>query len=68
MGDIYHFPQQFKCMYCKENLDPEGMLALPSDGDIDFKCPKCGAVWKFWVNVQLSHKLLKGGKYNKNHE
>lgn len=64
MGDAYYFPGQFKCMYCKEDFDPNGMLALPSDGSVDTKCPKCGAVWKFWVSVQLNHKLTKGGKYN----
>lgn len=53
-------------MYCKTDLDPEGMLALPSDGAVDLKCPTCDAVWKFWVSVNLNHKLIQGGRYNKN--
>ena len=44
MSDNYYFPEQFKCMYCKEDFDPDGMLALPSDGSIDMKCLKCNAV------------------------
>lgn len=51
-------------MYCKEDFDPDGMLALPSGGSVDLKCSKCGAVWKFWVSTQLNQKLIKGGKYN----
>lgn len=62
---MYYFPRQFKCMYCKEDFDPSGMLALPSDGSLDLKCPKCEAVWRFWVSVQLNHKLIKEGKYNR---
>lgn len=64
MSDRYYFPKQFQCMYCKEDFDPDGELALPSDGSIDLQCPKCKAVWRFWVSVQLNHKLIKGGKYN----
>ena len=55
-------------MYCKIDLakDERGFeLALSSDDNIDLKCSKCGAVWKFWVKVQLLHKLVKKGKYNK---
>jgi len=65
MSDYYYFPKQFKCMYCKTDFDPDGELALLSDGQIDLKCPACGAVWKFWVSVNLNHKLVRGGKYNK---
>ncbi|MBI2443796.1 MAG: hypothetical protein HYV42_00960 [Candidatus Magasanikbacteria bacterium] len=64
MSDRYYFPGQFKCMYCKKDLDTDGLLALPSDDSIDLTCPDCGAVWKFFTHVQLDHKLLKGGKFN----
>jgi len=65
MSDVYYFPNQFRCMYCKVNLDSEGMLALPSDDHIDLRCHECGALWRFWVNVQLQHKLVQGGKLNR---
>lgn len=68
MSDHYYFPGQFKCMYCKVDLNNDKNdfpLALSSDDNIDLKCPKCGAIWKFWVKVQLLHKLVKKGKYNK---
>lgn len=65
MSDKYYFSGQFKCMYCQEDFDPERMLSLADGDSIDFQCPKCKAVWKFWVSVQLNHKLLKRGKYNK---
>ncbi len=65
MGDVYYFPGEFRCMYCKEDFDPEGMLALPSHQFIDLTCSACNAVWRFWVKVQLYHKLVKGGSYNK---
>lgn len=51
-------------MYCKVDLDADGGLSLPSGGNIDLICPQCNAVWKFWVSVQLHHKLVRGGKYN----
>ncbi|MDP3696907.1 MAG: hypothetical protein Q8R55_02635 [Candidatus Taylorbacteria bacterium] len=69
MSDHYYFPdEQFKCMYCKINLhqDEDGrQLALPVGGDVNLECPKCGATWKFWLDIQLSHKLVKKGKYSK---
>ena len=64
MSDRYYFPGQFSCMYCKEDLDTEGGLSLANGGQIDLKCPKCNAVWKFWVKVQLNHRLTQGGKFN----
>lgn len=66
MSDYYYFPGEFKCMYCKEDFDSSGQLALPSGDSIDLKCPKCDSVWRFWVNVSLCHKLLKKGKYHEN--
>ena len=68
MSDKYHFPKQFKCMYCKTNLNPDEKLALQDGGSVDLKCPECGAIWKFWASVQLNHKLVKGGRFNKNQE
>ncbi len=67
MSDYYYFPDEFKCMYCKVDISHDDTLplGLPSDGSIDLRCPQCGALWKFWVSVQLQHKLLQGGKYNK---
>lgn len=64
MGDYYYFPGQFKCMYCKIDLNPAGDLALPAGDNIDLTCQKCGAVWKFFTHVQLDLKLVRGGKYN----
>jgi len=64
MSDCYYFPGQFKCMYCKINLDPDGTLCLSAGDNIDLTCPKCGAVWKFFTHVQLNLKLVSGGKYN----
>lgn len=68
MSDKYYFPKQFKCMYCKTDLDPSGTLALPGGGFIDLKCPKCKAVWRFWATTQLFHKLSNGGEFNKKQE
>ena len=65
MNDQYIFPGQFRCMYCKEDLDPEAKLALPNEGQVDLKCFHCKATWKFWASVQLNHKLVHGGIYNK---
>lgn len=65
MSDYYYFPQQFKCMYCQKDLNPDGTLALPANDSIDLKCPDCGAVWKFFTQVQLNHKLVRGGKFNR---
>jgi len=67
MSDYYYFPDEFKCMYCKMNLDSDldHPIGLPHGGSLDLKCEKCGALWKFWASVQLQHKLLKGGKFNK---
>ncbi len=64
MSDYYYFPGQFKCEHCKEDFDPEGLLALPANEAIDFKCGKCEAVWEFQVSALLNHKLIKGGKHN----
>lgn len=68
MNDRYNFPKQFKCMYCKIDLDPIGTLSLPSGKFIDLKCLKCKAIWRFWVSTQLFHKLLDGGAFNKKQE
>ena len=68
MNDKYYFPKQFRCMYCKVDLDLTGTLGLTDDKSIDLKCPNCGAVWRFWASTQLLHKLLKGGKFNNNQE
>lgn len=65
MSDVYYFPGQFQCMYCKVDFDREGMLALPTGDSIDFRCPECGALWRFWVDVQLHLKLIEGGAFNK---
>lgn len=52
-------------MYCKENLDPEDELSMADERPaVDLKCPKCAAVWRFWLNMQLCHKLIAGGKFN----
>lgn len=61
----YSFPGQFKCMYCKEDLDPDGSRTLGKGEMADLRCSACGARWKFWVSVQLNQKLLEGGKFNK---
>lgn len=69
MSDRYYFSGQFKCMYCKIDIDGTkelGELGLTSEDTINLTCPKCGAKWQFWVSVQLNHRLLKGGKFNKN--
>lgn len=65
MSDFYYFPGQFKCMYCKIDLETEFPLTLGTEDTVNLKCPKCEAVWQFWIHIQLSHRLLKGGKYNK---
>lgn len=52
-------------MYCKVDLNPDGQLTLTSSDSIDLKCSRCAAAWRFWVNVQLQQKLLRGGKFNK---
>lgn len=66
MSDHYYFPGQFKCMYCKMDINKNDFpLALSSDDNINLKCSKCGSISKFWVKVQLLHKLVKNGKYKK---
>ncbi|MBI2551696.1 hypothetical protein HYW17_00135 [Candidatus Uhrbacteria bacterium] len=65
MGDHYFFPEQFKCMYCRVDLDETGELGLPAGDAIDLKCPQCEAVWRFWTKVQLFHRMVQGGKYNR---
>lgn len=56
-------------MYCKCNLDSVSeygeTLALAIGEPADLKCPKCNSVWRYWVNIQLNHKLIKGGKFSK---
>lgn len=64
MSDCYYFPGQFKCMYCKVNLDPDGTLCLSAGDNIDLTCPKCNATWKFFTHVQLNLKLVRGGRHN----
>ena len=60
----YSFPEQFKCMYCKEDMDPTGSCTLAKGETADLRCFSCGATWKFWVSIQLNQKLLEGGKFN----
>ena len=60
----YSFPKQFKCMYCKENMDPTGSRGLAKGETADLQCSSCGARWKFWVSIQLNQKLLEGGRFN----
>lgn len=64
MSDHYYFPGQFKCMYCKIDLDDELPIALRSDDGINLPCLACGATWRFFVQVSLQHKLVRGGKFN----
>ena len=60
----YAFPEQFKCMYCKENMDSNGSRLLAKGAVADLRCFSCGTTWKFWVSIQLNQKLLEGGKFN----
>lgn len=64
MSDLPSFKHQFKCMYCKLDLDPEARTHLPIGGFADLPCPECGAIWRFWTHVQLDHRLIKPGKFN----
>lgn len=68
MSDRYYFPAEFKCLYCKEDFDPDGGLALASGDQIDLTCPKCRVVWKFGVKVELNQQLVQGGKYDATQE
>ncbi|MEK7541523.1 MAG: hypothetical protein AAB533_01610 [Patescibacteria group bacterium] len=63
--ETYSFPGQFKCMYCKEDLDPENKTALANKQYIELRCLSCGARWQFWASVQLNQRLAEGGKFNK---
>ena len=52
-------------MYCEINLDSANIIMLGNGDSKELICPTCGALWKFWVSVQLNHKLISGGKFNK---
>ncbi|MBI4262335.1 hypothetical protein HY624_02310 [Candidatus Uhrbacteria bacterium] len=65
MSDRFYFHGQFRCMYCTTDLDPENAYSLASGDSVHLVCPQCGAQWQFWVKVQLNHRLIKGGKYNR---
>ena len=64
----YEFPNQFKCMYCRHDLDVDNTLLLGKGDAVDLSCSDCGATWKFWASIQLNQRLVRGGKYNKTKE
>lgn len=61
------FSLQPNCSVCGTNLDNESKYNMPlmmAVGEsIDLTCPKCGIVWRFWMNVTTNQKKI-GQKKN----
>ena len=67
------FSLQPICSVCGTNLDEGdeyGQMLMMSVGEsIDLTCPKCGTVWRFWIEVvthqkKISQKKLKSRGIN----
>lgn len=59
------FQLQANCSVCGADLnkDENGQMLMMAVGEsIDLTCPKCGIVWRFWIEVVTCQKKI--GKKN----
>lgn len=70
MSDRFSF--QPICTDCNLSLDTEDSnsfrLMMAVGESIDLTCPKCGAVWRFWLDIVTRQKKIgtkKNGKVAK---
>lgn len=55
------FSLQPNCSICGTDLDQDEsgqMLMMPIDESIDLTCPKCGVVWRFWIEAATRQKKI----------
>lgn len=56
------------CSVCGTDLDDNEygmMLMMPVGEFIDLACPKCGIMWRFWLEVSTQQKKIGQKKVNK---
>lgn len=63
------FSLQPNCSVCGTDLDPEDEnnfpLMMAVGESIDLTCPKCGIVWRFWLEVVTQQKKIGQKKLKK---
>jgi len=63
------FKLQANCSVCNTDLnkaDEYGqMLMMAVAESIDLTCPKCGTVWRFWLEVKTNQKKIGIKKKNR---
>jgi uncharacterized Zn finger protein len=63
------FSLQPKCSVCGIDLDKDDeygqMLMMAVGESIDLTCPKCGTVWRFWIEVVTRQKKIGQKKIKK---
>lgn len=56
------------CSTCGINLDKDDeygqILMMPVGESIDLTCPKCGTVWRFWLEIKTNQKKISIKKKN----
>ena len=54
------FSLQPNCSICGTDLESEEdqMLMMPVGEFIDLTCPKCGIVWRFWIEIVTRQKKI----------
>jgi predicted RNA-binding Zn-ribbon protein involved in translation (DUF1610 family) len=63
------FSLQPNCSVCGTDLNRnEPMLMLPVGESIDLTCPKCGIVWRFWLEVKTNQKKVGEKKIKRRDE
>jgi RNase P subunit RPR2 len=50
------------CKKCKADLSEELPLFISDEDKIVLTCEKCGARTKYWCEMKINSKLLKGRK------
>jgi len=57
MNGIYSL--QPNCSVCGINLNKNGqILMIPVGKYINLTCPKCGIIWRFWIQVTTNQKKI----------
>jgi len=60
------FKLQANCSGCGTDLnkaDEYGQMLMMAVGEsIDLTCPKCGTVWRFWIEVNTNQKKIEAKK------
>lgn len=63
------FSLQPNCSVCGTDLGKDDeygqMLMIPVGEFIDLACPKCGIVWRFWIEVVTRQKKIGQKKIKK---